>query len=728
LAVIYSKKGKVWLDLYDQPTKKWDTRELVRIDKVLSFNFSSDGRKLVISGIKSSQSDLFVFDLAQNSMLQITNDIYDDLTPSFIPQTNEIIFASNRGSDSVKFTKDIDFMMNNTDLFVYDYKEKPDTYKRLINTQDFEEQMPYGLRPGTFVFLSGENGIRNRYIGTIDSTISAIDTTIHYRYFTKTIPASNYKRNILYQSVSLSDKKFAEMIKYNGKYQFYIENFSDVKEEKDMKDTGYRKSVGKKQKAVERLKEEEFKQFTVVEPPSHERLVFENDSSLDFSNYTFGSEIPQQNGQTGPIKDSKLVTLKTVEKQPEVAPTNILKFPKQENYRLAFLATDLTTAATFDFANQLYQPFNGGPYNNPGMGLVAKISLFDLMEDHNITGGMRYGLNGASTEYFLKYTNRKKRLDKTYEFQRQKLEQNLEGYLVESIIHQAKGTLSYPLSKVLAIKGTLNVRNDRNIVKAVDNRSLNQDDMNTYWGGLKVEFIYDDTRDKALNILHGTRFKIFGETYTELNEQLTDINIVGADFRFYTPIHRNIIWANRIAGSTSFGTRKLVYYLGSVDEWINISSQPRFNQEQNIARDQNFFWQALATNMRGFSQNIRNGNTFALLNSELRIPIFQYLIAKPIQSPFIKNFQIIGFGDMGTAWTGPDPYSDENSFNTRTISSGGSDVVVRLNNKKDPLVGALGFGLRTTLMGYFLRFDYAWGIEDGIFLKPMPMLSIGTDF
>lgn len=83
---------------------------------------------------------------------------------------------------------------------------------------------------------------------------------------------------------------------------------------------------------------------------------------------------------------------------------------------------------------------------------------------------------------------------------------------------------------------------------------------------------------------------------------------------------------------------------------------------------------------------------------------------------------------MGTAWTGPDPYSDENSFNTRTISSGGSDVVVRLNNKKDPLVGALGFGLRTTLMSYFLRFDYAWGIEDGVFLKPMPMLSIGTDF
>ena len=284
----------------------------------------------------------------------------------------------------------------------------------------------------------------------------------------------------------------------------------------------------------------------------------------------------------------------------------------------------------FDFANQLYQPFNGGPYNNPGMGTVFKISLFDIMEDHNITGGMRYGLNGGSTEYFLSYTNRKKRLDKKYSFQRQKLTQTIpEGYNVESIIHQAKVSLSYPISNVLALKTTFNLRNDRNILKAVNDQSLQADDYSSNWGGVKLEFIYDDTRDIAMNIKNGTRFKLFAESYVELDQGIKDIHVVGGDFRFYTKIHRNIIWANRVAGSTSFGQRKLVYYLGAVDEWINFGE--RFNTNQNIAQDQNFFWQALATNMRGFTQNIRNGNTFMVVNSELRIPIFQYLISETIK-------------------------------------------------------------------------------------------------
>lgn len=726
LGVIFEKKGKVLLDMYDIESKKTETRELVRIDKVLSFNFSSDGRRLVISGIKNSQSDLFVFNLAQNSMQQVTRDVYDDLTPSFVPGTNTIIFASNRASDSVKVKKDLDQMMDNTDLFLYDYKEKPDTYKRLVNSQKFNEKLPYAVTDKYFTFLSGENGIRNRYIGTVDSTISSIDTTINYRYFTKTTAVTNYKRNIQYQSISVPSKKFAEMIKYKGRYQFYIQEFKNVQEQ-DVVNTNYRGSIEQELEAESRLATEKAKQFEIVNPTQREIELFSSDSLLDIDDYVFEGDSKSPKPIRGPAKDSKLITLKTGKTSPVQAVPDVFKFPKQENYRLAFTATEVTTAVDFDFANQLYQPFNGGPYVNPGMGTVIKISLFDLMEDHNITGGWRYGLNGNSTEYFLTYTNRKKRLDKTYGFQRQKLKQTLEnGAAAESVIHQGKVTLSWPFSKVLAVKGTANIRNDRNVIQATNDATLRQPDLNTYWGGLKFELIYDDTRDRALNIKNGTRFKIFAENYAEINSEVINIHVVGFDFRTYTKIHRNIIWANKLSGSTSFGERKLVYYLGSVDEWINISNQPRFNTEQNIATDQNFFWQALATNMRGFSQNIRNGNTFVALNSELRIPIFQYAIARPIKSEFIKNFQIIGFGDVGTAWTGADPYSDENSFNTRTITTG--DVTVRINNKKDPLVGGVGFGLRTKLMGYFIRFDYAWGIEDGEFLTPLAHLSLGLDF
>ncbi|MFT4753147.1 MAG: hypothetical protein ACI85Q_000685 [Salibacteraceae bacterium] len=735
LAVIYEKKGIVLLELYDMETKKWDKRELVRVEKVLGFNFSHDGKKLVISAIKNSQSDLFVFSLLQNSMRQVTNDIYDDLTPSFIPNTNKIIFASNRGSDSVNIKTDVSLLMDNTDLFIYDYKEKPKVYNRLVNSQDYDENQPFALSEKYFTYLSGENGIKNRYVGQVDSSISYIDTTIHYRFFTKTSAVSNYKRNILFQSMSVESKKFAQMIRYKGEFQFYVEDFKDVREEQ-LDITNFGKTIEKKKEAISRLKLATSTPFKVVKSPSHNQDLFTDSLTLDIHNYTFGDDIPKvPQTSNGPIKNSKLITLKTAQSQKEEKKTEPVKAPKQENYRLAFTATDITTAVNFEFANQLYQPFNGGPYSNPGTGMVFKISLFDIMEDHNITGGGRYGLNGASKEWFLTYTDRTKRMDKEYSFQRQKLDQTkaltintgeIANYPAVSITNQAKLALSWPFSEVLALKSTINLRNDRIITKSIDAISRDDDDINKSWAGLKFELIFDDTRDIDINIKNGTRFKIFGESYAELADGIKDINIIGADFRTYTKIHRNIVWANRIAGSTSFGQRKLVYYLGAVDEWVNFGE--RFNTSQNIAMDQNYYWQALATNMRGFQQNIRNGNTFVVINSELRIPLFQYLISKPIKSQFVKSFQLIGFGDLGTAWNGPDPYSDENAFNTRTVSSGGGDVIVRLNNKKDPLVGAVGFGFRTKILGYYLRYDHAYGIEDGEFLKSRGHLSIGLDF
>ena len=48
----------------------------------------------------------------------------------------------------------------------------------------------------------------------------------------------------------------------------------------------------------------------------------------------------------------------------------------------------------------------------------------------------------------------------------------------------------------------------------------------------------------------------------------------------------------------------------------------------------------------------------------------------------------------------------------------------------DPWVGGFGIGVRFSLLGYFLRFDYAWGVEDLKIpnKKGMFMFSLGTDF
>ena len=86
------------------------------------------------------------------------------------------------------------------------------------------------------------------------------------------------------------------------------------------------------------------------------------------------------------------------------------------------------------------------------------------------------------------------------------------------------------------------------------------------------------------------------------------------------------------------------------------------------------------------------------------------------------------FGDVGTAWTGVTPYSKDNSLFTRYITAGDISAVVK--RQVEPFVGGFGMGLRAKLFGYFLRLDYAWGVEDFRISnkKGMFSFSIGLDF
>ena len=163
--------------------------------------------------------------------------------------------------------------------------------------------------------------------------------------------------------------------------------------------------------------------------------------------------------------------------------------------------------------------------------------------------------------------------------------------------------------------------------------------------------------------------------------------------------------------------------MGGVDNWLF----PKFNNSIPVATDKGYTYQTLATNMRGFDQNIRNGNSFFVFNTEIRLPVFRYLANRPLRSDLLNNFQVVGFGDVGTAWTGPDPYSKENSLYTRVIHQ--NPITITIENQVEPIVGGFGFGLRTRLLGYFIRADWAWGVEDyEVRKKSVFYLSLSLDF
>ena len=225
-----------------------------------------------------------------------------------------------------------------------------------------------------------------------------------------------------------------------------------------------------------------------------------------------------------------------------------------------------------------------------------------------------------------------------------------------------------------------------------------------------------------INIFYGLRYKIFTEYYQGINQSELNLITAGFDFRHYSKIHRTFIWANRFAFGTSFGSTRLLYYLGGTDNTF----LPLFNYDQPVDTSMHFAFQTLATNMRGFKQNIRNGNTFAVINSELRFPVFRYILNRPIKSKFINNFQLVGFGDIGSAWLGLNPFSEENIMVPTYYQQKPITVVIR--TPRNPIVGGIGLGLRTTVLGYFLRFDVAWGIEELKINDPRYVLSFSLDF
>jgi hypothetical protein len=164
--------------------------------------------------------------------------------------------------------------------------------------------------------------------------------------------------------------------------------------------------------------------------------------------------------------------------------------------------------------------------------------------------------------------------------------------------------------------------------------------------------------------------------------------------------------------------------MGGVDNWI-LRSNPDFNAEVDVDPSQNYGYQTIATPLRGFIQNTRNGNSFFLYSSEIRLPIFTYFSSYPIKNDIIKHFQIVAFTDIGAAWTGPHPLSPDNYFNTQIIND--NPVTISVENLREPIIGDFGFGFRSKIWGYFVRLDFGWGIENLEIQKPKTQLSLSLD-
>ena len=251
----------------------------------------------------------------------------------------------------------------------------------------------------------------------------------------------------------------------------------------------------------------------------------------------------------------------------------------------------------------------------------------------------------------------------------------------------------------------------------------------------RVEYVHDNTIMKATNIWNGLRFKIYTDLTSQVNKP-SDTLIkpgkfnynLGADFRLYKPIYRNFIWAGRAAADFSWGSQKILYYLGGIDGWMF----PKYNGGNQPDPDQTYAYQSLALNMRGFKQNVANGNNAIVMNSEFRFPVFATLLNRPINNAFLRNFMLVQFVDLGTAWNGSYDKLERPSTvypGTPSDPDNPEPLTVRIKTGGiGPFVGGYGFGVRSTLLGYFLRLDAGWEMRGFFRGKPLLQFAMGVDF
>ena len=709
LSFIIEEKGQALLCNLDLGTKKIAKNYLFEFQKITSFSYAHKDRKIVLSASRFGKPDIFVYNLFSNTIDQITNDYYTDLSPVFTADDRQIVFSSNRTEETMETQLEPVVQRRQFNLFAYDYVGKSPQLRNLTGQQLSNSISPQSFGNKLF-YLNDSTGYYNLYEATFDSMVSHIDTVIHYHYYTISRPLTDYSSSIIDYSFNPMGKKLVMLLPDGNGHKVYRTDYQPKEQEAHITQMN-----PYAQKRLLAQKKEELKTPEKTTPHRFKnsyrtpRRKKPQNQPTDSTENTFLNRMP-----TGPVR--------SLEPVPQPNKDTLLR---PRNYYIELFTNELTSQIDFSYMNYSYQPFSGGGnaiYLNSGFNMFMGATMSDLMEDYKIDIGVKVNTSLINNEYVLRFRDLSQRIDKSLTLHRY-VTDNEQTYLHRTFTNEAFYTLSYPFSETFSIRGTAIYRNDKRICLATDFISLEEESSMSHLGGLRGELVYDNSKKLQTNLYVGARGKVFAEYYQTIQRETSNMVVVGFDYRHYTRLHRNFIWANRIAGSSSFGQNKLMYYMGGVDNWI----LARFDNGTPIDYSQGFAYQTLATNMRGFQQNVRNGNNFVVVNSEFRLPLFSYLLNRPINMEFIKNFQIVAFGDVGTAWTGWNPYNPNNSLYTSHYTDGNLDISV--TKLKEPIVGGMGFGLRTTLFGYFVRGDMAWGIEDGhINKKPQYYLSFSLDF
>ncbi len=709
LAIAYKRSGETEIAVYDLKRRKKRRKPTYKerfkfFNQITGFDISADGTTLAISSDRTGApdvivgtNDLYLYNIPERDLKKITqNDLYDDTDPVFIGNSNEVVlFSSNRVNDTLKTNpgtfRDI---TNNYNLFIYNAKLSEDFLDQLtdvsgkaIKASIFDED--------NILYLNDENGIQNLYKLNIKTK--------------EQVPLSNFSQDVRAYSahagrgwlaMRFMDKR-KEILAVNTKETFEPASVGAPTQRRELL------------KAKGLLKEKESAEVPDTKPEEEPPQALYNPDVVDTDDYQFDPEVLKEMKSTIQKAQDQRFSGRQRTQQGEVPIRGA--FPYEANF-----------SAEKTVFTPLIDPLRG-------FGILFEVDLGDLFEDHRFSAGALGITDLRSSNYYAQYQYLGKRVDFGLRYDRKSISLNQELILHRYILNRFQFTSSYPFTNSSRIAASVGYQNTQFVDLGVISNNIQYQ----RYALAKLEYMYDDVQVSGLNMFSGTRAKVSYEYNFDVegnpSRQFDNLLI---DIRNYQPIDKDLIFATRLSFGRFGGAAAKRYMLGGMDNWLGgqIGNGGQ-NNPLAVAPGQNgsdILFHEFATSLRGFDFNHLAGENFAVFNAELRVPLIKYLLKNSVTSNFFKNLQFTAFGDIGTAWTGAPPWDPESELNTRRFLVGNPtnptfDVTVR--DFKNPLLAGYGLGIRTLFLGYYLKVDMAWSVEDFIpSSRPRFYFTIGYDF
>lgn len=735
LAIASFKRGVTTLRLRSIDGASQDKIFLRNITQILSLDFNSTGKNMVISAISNGKSDIFTLN-TRGAGKRLTNDSFDELDPVFLNDST-IIYSSNATDlpDSLMGKNlELKTLPNYYNLYMVEVGDTVVTTQ--LTNMNSKNVRPRKVNSNTIVYLSDLSGINNLMRLSVGNQVSN--------------QISAFSKSIESFDVSSRMNRMAYAVRDGRESFLLIEGFSNSDQftpSTPRIQLAQAKSLNERLAARRRMEEKE-KAANQQEDTEEPEILLQPEVRIDTANRSSTSPIDLKRLSFEPKNG-----INTENYRFDTVPDNLLnreeaatgagnKINLLETFRKKSLQKRITGPRRMEpqfFVNNISTRFVVDPLRGFGLGLTGKMT--DLLDNHSFYGGVMTTLDFRSGgDIFFEYEYLKSRVDLKARFDRRTIRVS-EGdiTLQKYILTKVEAGFSYPLNvnarftlaPFVAKTQYFNLNPD----SLVYGQGSGQNEFMVNYVGGRAEFVYDRTEPLALYSQTGFKGKIGYVQYQSFNHPERSFGNFYADLREYFKIHKNIVLAARVYAGSFMGKNPQTYMVGGMDNWLfNEFYRPPSNRPESSpirnpsgVENSNILF-ADFVDLRGFDYDEIRGNNVLTFTSELRIPVFSYLTRGNITSNFIRNFQLVGFYDIGSAWDDAAPWERVNDQNTEVINTEGSPFTIVLNNFNNPWLQSYGVGVRTVLLNYYMKFDVACPIRNYVEEDLKFYVTLGINF